>query len=65
MGWIALTYSNDIPVCLWITARECCLVEVCLDERLFGDTIIRAEKVGKKYNMNGQKSCFQDSIKRD
>lgn len=49
MGWIALTYNNDIPVCLWITARECCSIEVCLDERLFGDTIFRAEKVGNKY----------------
>ena len=49
MGWIALTYNNDIPVCLWITARECCSIQVCLDERLFGDTIIRAEKIGKKY----------------
>lgn len=49
MGWIALTYNNNIPVCLWITARESCVISVCLDDRLFGDTIFRAEKVGNTY----------------
>jgi hypothetical protein len=49
MGWIVLSYDNNVPVCMWITARESCLIEVCLDERLFGDTIFRAEKIQNKY----------------
>jgi hypothetical protein len=49
MGWIVLTYENNVPVCSWITARESCVISVCLDERLFGDTIFRAEKVNNKY----------------
>lgn len=48
-GWIVLTYDNNIPVCLWITTRESCVLQVCLDERLFGDTIFRAEKVRNTY----------------
>lgn len=34
---------------MWITARESCVVSLCIDERLFGDTIFRAEKVRNKY----------------
>lgn len=49
MGWIVLSYDNNVPVCSWITARECCVLKVCLDERLFGDTIFRAEKVRDTY----------------
>jgi hypothetical protein len=49
MGWIVLSYDNNVPVCSWITARESCVIGVCLDERLFGDTIFRAEKVGNTY----------------
>jgi hypothetical protein len=49
MGWIVLTYDNNVPVCSWITARESCVISVCLDDRLFGDTIIRAEKVRDQY----------------
>jgi hypothetical protein len=49
MGWLILSYDNDIPVCLWVTERECCVLNVCLDERLFGDTIFRAERVSNKY----------------
>lgn len=49
MGWIVLSYDNNVPVCSWITARECCVLQVCLDERLFGDTIFRAEKVRDTY----------------
>jgi hypothetical protein len=48
MGWIVLTYDPE-PVCVWITARESCVINVCLDERLFGDTIMRAEKVRDTY----------------
>jgi len=48
-GWIVLTYDNNVPVCLWITTRESCVLQVCLDERLFGDTIFRAEKVRNTY----------------
>ncbi len=48
MGWIVLTYDPE-PICMWITARESCVINVCLDERLFGDTIMRAEKVRDTY----------------
>lgn len=48
MGWIVLTYDPG-PVCLWVTARETCIINICLDERLFGDTIMRAEKVRDIY----------------
>ena len=48
MGWIVLSYDK-IPVCLWVTARDSYPLNICLDERLFGDTIFRAEKVGNKY----------------
>lgn len=49
MGWIVLTYENNVPVCSWITTRESCAISVCLDERLFGDSIFRAEKINNKY----------------
>ena len=49
MGWIVLTYENNVPVCSWITTRESCVISVCLDERLFGDSIFRAEKINNKY----------------
>lgn len=44
-----LSYDNNVPVCSWITTRESCVIGVCLDERLFGDTIFRAEKIGNTY----------------
>jgi len=34
---------------MWITARESCVIPICIDERLFGDSIFRAEKVSNKY----------------
>jgi hypothetical protein len=48
-GWIVLTYDNNVPVCLWITSRESYVLQVCLDERLFGDTVFRAEKLRTTY----------------
>jgi hypothetical protein len=48
MGWIVLTY-NPGPVCMWITSKESCILKICLDERLYGDTIFRAEKVRDTY----------------
>ena len=44
-GWIILTYDKGIPVCLWITQKEIKELTICLDERLFGDAIFRAEKI--------------------
>lgn len=49
LGWIVLSHENNIPVCTWITARECYTIPVCLDERLFSDTIFRAEKLGNTF----------------
>lgn len=46
-GWIVLSHENNIPVCSWISIRECTSLKICLDERLFGDTIFRVEKIGK------------------
>ena len=44
-GWLVFTYDNDIPVCLWMTTHECRKVQCIADERLFGDTFLRAEKI--------------------
>ena len=45
-GWIILTYENAIPVCLWMTAQECRKLPCIADERICGDTFLRAEKMG-------------------
>jgi hypothetical protein len=49
MGWIVLSHENGIPTCWWITERESQQLKICLDERLFGDTILRVEKVKNDY----------------
>ena len=50
-GWIILTYDKGIPVCLWVTSKEIKELTISLDERLFGDTIFRAEKIsGYEHN---------------
>ena len=45
-GWIIFTYENAIPVCLWMTAQECRRIPCIVDERICGDTFLRAEKMG-------------------
>lgn len=45
-GWIIFTYENAIPVCLWMTAQECRRIPCIVDERMCGDTFLRAEKMG-------------------
>lgn len=44
-GWILLTYENCIPICLWVTQKDTKKLKICLDERLFSDTILKVEKV--------------------
>ena len=44
-GWLVFTYDNDTPVCLWMTTHESRKVQCIVDERLFGDTFLRAEKI--------------------
>jgi hypothetical protein len=44
-GWLAMTYKNNIPVCMWITSRECVQIPCCVDERICGDTFFRCEKI--------------------
>lgn len=44
-GWIVLSYNKDIPVCMWITSRECVQIPCSVDERLCGDTFMRCEKI--------------------
>jgi len=44
-----LGYDNSIPVCLWVTPHETRSLKVCLDERLFGDSIFRAEYTDGTY----------------
>ena len=44
-GWIIFTYENAIPVCLWMTAQECRRIPCIVDERICGDTFLRAEKM--------------------
>ena len=48
-GWIILAYEADLPVCVWMTPYETKYLKVCLDERLFGDTILRAELADGNY----------------
>ena len=40
-----MTYENNIPVCYWINTHECKKLFVIADERICGDTILRAEKI--------------------
>ena len=44
-GWIIFTYENAIPVCLWMTAQECRKIPCIVDERMCGDTFLRAERM--------------------
>ena len=48
LGWIVLTYENSIPVCYWINTHECKKLTIFADERVCGDTILRAEKINDK-----------------
>ena len=43
-GWIILVYDQEIPKAFWI-GKDIQELTICLDERLFGDTIFRAEKI--------------------
>ena len=46
-GWIILIYEGEIPKAFWISQnlKEIKELTIALDERLFGDTIFRAEKI--------------------
>lgn len=49
-GWICLTYNENLkPICLWITNQDSFEIPCCIDERLFGDTFFRAEKIKNTY----------------
>jgi hypothetical protein len=43
-GWIILVY-DEIPKAFWVSQKEIKELTIALDERLFGDTIFRAEKI--------------------
>jgi hypothetical protein len=48
-GWIILTYDKK-PICLWVSNNnECYSLNVCIDERLFGDTIFKVERINNDY----------------
>jgi hypothetical protein len=46
-GWIILIYEGEIPKAFWISQnlKEIKELTIALDERLFGDTILRAERI--------------------
>ena len=46
-GWIAMTYYKDKPSCFWVTPTEIIKLICIADERLFGDTIFRAERISQ------------------
>jgi len=46
-GWIALTYEKEHPACFWVTTTGITRIQCIADERLFGDTIFRAERIGQ------------------
>lgn len=49
-GWICLTYNeNQKPICLWVTNHDSYEISICMDERLFGDTFFKAEKIGNTF----------------
>jgi hypothetical protein len=65
-GWIALTYDNNIPVCVWITSQECYKLPFSCDERICNDTLLRVERLSNNefvvadiwlYNSNCVFSC--------
>jgi hypothetical protein len=45
-GWIVLTYEKKMPVCIWITEKECKKLPCIVDERICGDTFLKVEKTG-------------------
>jgi len=49
-GWIIFVYENEIPKAFWIsqTLKEIKELTISLDERLFGDTILRVEKISNE-----------------
>lgn len=47
-GWIIFTYENKIPICLWITNSVCEKINCISDERIHGDTILRAERISSR-----------------
>ena len=46
-GWIALTYNKLKPACFWVTPTEITRIPCIADERLFGDTIFRVERISQ------------------
>jgi hypothetical protein len=46
-GWIVLTYDKGKPACFWTTPTEIIKLVCIADERLFGDTIFRAERISQ------------------
>ncbi len=40
-----LSHENNKPICTWIVGKESRNLSIVLDERLFGDTIFRAEQI--------------------
>ena len=45
LGWLILTYENNIPVCVFVNTQECKKVPILADERICGDTFMRVEKI--------------------
>jgi len=73
-GWVVLTYEDTTPVCLWISATEVEKLPCIVDERLCGDTFLKAERIDKQtyvvsdiwmYNSNCVFACstFQQRYK--
>lgn len=48
-GWIVLSYEKNVPVCTWISRQETVQLSTVFDERFFGDTIFRVEKLNDVY----------------
>jgi hypothetical protein len=43
-GWIIFVYEGEIPKAFWV-GKDIQELTIALDERMFGDTIFRAEKI--------------------
>jgi len=46
-GWVVLTYDKGKPACFWTTSSGITKIPCIADERLFGDTIFRAERISQ------------------
>jgi hypothetical protein len=48
-GWLLLSYLDSKPVCVWTSGRDEKIIPCCISEKLFGDTLFKAEFINGTY----------------